>query len=197
MTTADLKRHGITSETYENFIIDAGAVYAFDDETDVEDLTDNDILGATRDGNSFTIEQEYREMEVDGAKGPVKGGKRLINVVVQMTVNLVQMSTENFLKALPGATAEDYPGTEPTHDLIQRQLNDCLSSEYIDNLALVGSVHCNDEPIICVLKNGLHDDNFELETSEEDEATLELTFTGHFDPEVMEEEPWEIYYPKA
>ncbi|MCK8826408.1 hypothetical protein MWH25_01425 [Natroniella acetigena] len=194
MSLTGLKRHGISKETYKNFLIDAGAVYAFDDETDIENLTDEDILGATRDGNSFTIEQEFREMEVDGAKGPVKGSRRIINVMVQLTANIIQMSTDNFLKALPGASAEDHPDTDATHDKISRKIGDAL--EYVGRLALVGTIHQTDEPIICVLKNGLHDDNFSIETSEDDEATLELNFTGHFDPENLDEEPWEIHYPK-
>ena len=191
-----MKTHGITGpETYENFLVDAGAVYVFDDETEVEDLTDNDILGATRDGNSFTVEQEIREMEVDGAKGPVKGSRRITNINAQIVANIIEMGSEKFQKALPGSVTEDYPDTEPTHDKITRELQ--IALEDYENVALVGEIHGKDEPIICVIKNGLADEGLSIDTSDDDEAGLEITFTAHFDPENLDEEPWEIYYPQS
>lgn len=190
-----MKTNGITTETYENFLVDAGAVYAFDDETEVSDLSDSDIIGATRDGNSFTIEQDIRTMEVDGAKGPVKGSRRIVGINAQITANIIEMGSDKFQLALPGSSSEEYPDTEATHDKITRDLQ--IALEDYKNIALVGEIHGNDEPFIGVIKNGLSDDNIEISTADDDEAGLAITFTAHFDPEDLDTEPWEIYYPKA
>lgn len=195
MSLQTLARHGITSQTVENFIIDAGAVYFFNT-VDKETPANWSLLGATRDGNSFSVEQDVREMPIDGVKGPLKGARRIIRVMPQIVANLIEMSTASFLRALPGADAADWPTVSPTHDQITRALEIALA-DYIENLALVGTVNGRDEPFVGIIKNGLADQNLEISTSPNDESGLAVTFTGHFDPSDVEEEPWEILYPKA
>lgn len=187
MSFKDYKRHGITEKTVENILIDAGAVYInFNEENER-------ILGATREGNSFTIEQELRHLELDGARGPIRGGTRIINTTVTLTANLYELTVENIQAALAGSEASLYDnGT--THTSIKRT-RQILDSDYIKNVALVGTIMNTDEPVICVVKNALATSGFELTTTDKDEAGLEVTFTGHFDPADLDKEPWEIVYP--
>ena len=179
------KYHGVTTETVKRLFIDAGAVYLNYDEADER------LLGATRGGNTFTIEQEVREIEVDGARGPVKGLRRVTSVRAQIVANLLEMTTENLKAALAGATVEE----NGTHDIITRKLT-IEDSDYLKNVALVGEISGSQEPVICIVKNALADGNFSISTADKDEAGLEVTFTGHFDPDKMDEEPWEIRFPK-
>jgi hypothetical protein len=181
--------HGLTNETYKRFVVDAGAVYKNYGETDEA------LIGATRDGNTFTIEQEIKEIAVDGQKGPVKGLRRVTRVVARITANFVEFTTDILKLALPGSTVEDYPEEEPTHDEIKRALQIALS-DYCDNIALVGNKSGTDEPIICGIKNALADGNFEVSESDGEEATISIQFTAHFDPEDLDEEPWFIRNPK-
>ena len=82
------RQHGITANTYKHFVIDSGAVYAgFNNFSDLGTL-----LGATAGGNTFTIETEYKEMVVDGAKGVVKGGRRITKVTAKMVCNFIEFS---------------------------------------------------------------------------------------------------------
>lgn len=178
--------HGITTETVKRLFVDAGAVYLNYGE-------DNErLLGATRGGNTFAIEQEVREIEVDGARGPVKGLRRVTSVRAQIVANLLEMTTENLKAALAGATVEE----NGTHDIITRKLT-IKDSDYLKNVALVGEISGSQEPVICIVKNALSDGNFSVNTADKDEAGLEVTFTGHFDPQSLDEEPWEIRFPKA
>ena len=62
-------------------------------------------------------------------------------------------------------------------------------------MALVGEISGSQEPVICIIKNALVDGNFNIDTADKEEAGLEVTFTGHFDPDEMDEEPWEIRFP--
>ena len=195
MTYGNLKTHGITTETVKNFIVDAGAVYYFND-ADKETPSSWNLMGATRDGNSYTVEQEIRYMEVDGVKGELKGNKRIINVIPQLTANFIEMSAERFADALPGSTIVDFPTIDSTHDQITRSLEIALS-DYMDNIALVGEVHGKDQPIICIIKNGLASGNLEISTADDDEAGLSITFNGHFGVSDLSTEPWEVLYPKA
>lgn len=55
--------HGITTKTVQNMLLDSGAVYINYGET-----TGERIIGATSGGNSFVVEREIKEIEVDGAK---------------------------------------------------------------------------------------------------------------------------------
>lgn len=94
-------RSGITSKTPENVFIDAGAVY-FD-----YGLATQRLLGATRGGNEFNTNRVSKNMEVDGAKGKVKGLERITEVNPQITVNMLELSIDNLVKAIAGATQTD------------------------------------------------------------------------------------------
>lgn len=186
------KTHGITTQTVQNFMIGAGAVYVN------FELPDERILGATSGGNSFSIEQDVREAEPDGRPGPVKGMRDVVEVRPRMSVSLMEMTRDNFLLAIAGSSATPYPDeTAATHDLItrNRQLN--IDTDYIQNIALVGKVKGTDQPAVFIIENGLQDENIELGTEDREEAVLEVTFTGHFDPETMDQEPWRILWPKS
>lgn len=195
----DLKTTGVTKETIENMLVDAGAVYFVDEDNggDIEDPDTWEIFGATRGGNEFTVEQEFRSPEVDGISGDnIKGMKRIINVVPQITANLLEITNDVFEKAFPGVDIEDYPnGEDPTHDWITREGRIELS-DYIDYVVLVGEKQGSDYPVACYIENGLQDENIEISTEDEDESVIPLTFTGHYEFEDPEKEPWGILNPK-
>jgi len=83
-------------------LLDAGVVYVN------YGLATERILGATAGGNKFLLDREYRDIEVDGAKGKIKGLKRLLSENASLEINLKEMSTENIMLALPGTTKSDY-----------------------------------------------------------------------------------------
>ena len=186
------RQHGITSQTVERFLIDEGAVYK-NYGTENEEL-----LGATRGGNSWTIEQDVREIEMAGAPGPVKGGRRIIESRAQLQVSLLELTADNLAMALAGSELEDHTAdgeTDPTHDSITRKRR-LQASDYLENIALVGEVSGRSTPAVFLVKNALADDELEIEMEDREEAEIEITFTAHFDPDNMEEEPWEVRWPK-
>lgn len=187
---APYQRHGISTRTADHFLVDAGAAYVNLGEPDER------LLGATRGGNSFTIEQDVREPEIDGSPGPLKGTRRIVEVRPIININLLEMTKENLMIALAGADATPSPdSTAATHDVIKRTRN-IIGADYIKNIALVGTISGSDEPIIIIVKNALNTENFEMGTEDREEGVLELALTGHFDPANMTEEPWEIRFPR-
>lgn len=184
------RQSGVTTNTFSRFIIDAGAVYKnYNVGTGVGTL-----LGATRGGNSFSIQLEQREMEVDGARGPVKGGKRIVGINVSITANFLEMSDALLLAMNPAATSASY-GTPQTHDLITRAA-DIADADFLDNITIVGNTTASDTNyIIIVLENALADGNFENSMTDKEESVIPVTFMGHFLPTDLVTEPWKIYNP--
>ena len=189
--------HGVTTETVERFYVDAGAVFLNYGEADERPL------GATRGGNTFTVEQDVREMEIDGLPGPLAGARRIVTVRPTIEANLLELGTDNMLLALTGAEAtaidQDGGGGGNTHDSIRRSRSIALS-DYITNIALVGEVLGTTRRGIFIVYNAISTENFEIGTSDEDEAVLTLTLAGHFnaadlDATGVAEEPWEIRWP--
>lgn len=180
--------HGITSSTYQNFLIDAGAVYKNRGESDEE------LLGATRGGSTFSIETEYRNMEVDGAKGPLLGAKRIVSVNATIVANFIEWTPALMALALPGSSIEDY-GSPKTHDKISRAFQ-ISSSDYLTNVTfVVESARDSSNLAEFKITDVLADGNFEVAASENEEPVLTINFRGHFDPSALDSEPWDILIP--
>lgn len=94
-------RTGISGETPDRIIIDAGAVYLN------YGLGNQRLLGATRGGNEFNLNRVTKNIEADGLKGAVKGMKRVTEVNPQITANLLELSVENLIAAIAGAEQSD------------------------------------------------------------------------------------------
>ena len=180
----------------ESIIFDAGVLY----KNFVSPAEPGDILGATRGGSEFALNAEIREVEVDGVPGPVKGLKRYTKVAPTVTINLLSLTKDNILLAIPGASAEA-GGTDFTdYDVITSgQITD---ESYFDNLALVARTGSG-KPVIFVIENALADGNLSLSFADQDEANPSITFQAHFDPanlesaeDLFENLPFKIYYPK-
>ena len=185
------RQHGITAETYDRLVIDAGQVRMnYTDEN-----TPGTLLGATRGGSVFAVETELREMPVDGAKGPVKGDKRIIKVTASMECNFIESTTEIFQRILCGSSKADYPNNSPTHDEISRSLQ-LDASDYLTNVVLIGQVSGSEEPVILILNNALSDGKLSMTMADNDETVNKVKFIGHFDPDSLDDEPWRIKFPK-
>ena len=88
-----------------------------------------------------------------------------------------------------------YAKSSPNHTTITG--GEIEDSDYIDNVAIVGNVSGKSKPVICMVKNALADAGFSLATAPRDEAVPAIVFTGHYDPDDLDTEPWEIRWPNA
>lgn len=192
------KTSGLSTTTLNHFLINAGAIYVN------LGLPDERLLGATRDGVTFTIEQDVAELEVDGSPGPFLGGRRVIEVRPRIEATILEVTAENLQLALAGSATADYTeptedgttGTTPTHTAITRNRG-IQASDYIANVAIVGQMSGSNENFIGIIYNALSDGEFSFETADSGEAGIELSLTGHFDPANITQEPWEIRIPKS
>jgi hypothetical protein len=191
------RHYGFTEDTLKNLIIDSGAVYVgrVFDETTGTVTTPGTLLGATKGGSKFTIESEYRTLEFDGARGPVKGGRRITKSGAKLETNLIGQSIAAFLLAIPGAASTAAPSTGTAlYHALRRSLA-LAAANYSASIALVGEVSGSSSPVEVHLFDVLQDGNFELEAKDKEESVLKLTFTAHFAADDLDTEPWAVYYP--
>lgn len=185
--------HGITVETAKNMLLDAGAVYV-----NYGIVGQQRLIGATSGGNTFTVEREVKEVEVDGTRGKTKGFRRIIEENASLGINLLEMSPENFKLALTAADITDIvdpgDGVTVTGKKIKPR-GKITEADYFANVALVTTVSGTNQDCIIILKNALADDEFELELEDKEEGKPELTLSAHYDPANLSEVPYEIHYP--
>jgi len=183
-----VKKTGVGADSQDRIIIDAGAVYT--GWTDVD--TPGTLLGATKGGNVFELNRTIRRMDPDGSKGPVKGFRRIEEVVATLTVNLLEITEANLMKAIAGSNS-------PATPIVGGEIED---SDYISNVVLVGTMSDpalpgTSKPIICILENCLVTGPFTLAMNPKDEAVLTMVFEAHYLPADLDTEPWSIEYPAA
>jgi hypothetical protein len=191
------KSAGVSSASVQNFVIDAGACYVNLGELDER------LLGATRGGNSFEIEQDIKLIEIDGVRGASMGARRVVESNARIVANLLEITTANLLLAIAGSDATTWKddSIEPapvgdSHDKIQRTRN-ISDLDFIKNIAIVGRVSGSEENIICMIYNALSDEGFSLGLEDREEGVLEVTFTAHYSLDDVDTEPWAIMFPKA
>ena len=195
--TEALKTHALTANLPESIIFDAGVLY----KNFVSPAEPGDRLGATRGGSEFALNAEFRDIEVDGVPGPVKGLRRLVRAAPTMTINLLSLTKDNLMMAIPGATSEaGGTGLEDYDVITGGQVTD---EHYFDNIALVARTGSG-KPVIFVIENALADGALSISLADQDEANPSITFNAHFDPadledaeDLFENLPFKIYYPKA
>lgn len=182
--------HGITTETVQKMVFDAGAIYMNYGEQDEK------LLWATQGGNSFTVEREVKQIEMDGARGPVKGARRVIEEKAILTTNPLEHSAENWKKFFGGADITDVMDDDGTtvigNEVRPRQI---LDGDYIKNLALVATISGSNEPVVVILENALSDDEIEMELEHTEEGVPEIAFAAHWDPADMSRTPYSIRFP--
>jgi hypothetical protein len=137
------------------------------------------LLAPTRGGNSFTVEQEIRQIERDGALGKEKEMRRVITEDAMMTVRLLDLSIANLKLCLAGAKIVNGVVSSTTDGVID-------ASEYFGNVTLVG-VDLEGKNRVITLANPLADNGLSVDFTDKDEAVLEVQFSGHRNPFVCEE----------
>ncbi|MTI46664.1 hypothetical protein [Sporosalibacterium faouarense] len=169
----------LSTEQLQNIVIDTGVVYVNYEETDEK------MLGPCKGGNTFLVEQEFKEVEYDGRRGKTKGLRRIINENASLTVRLMDLSQENIKMALAGSNLDEATSAITNGD---RTISD---SDYLKNIALVGTTTGGKTKVI-TLFNALSDNGLNMEMVDKDELAVELHFSAHYDPANLESPIYKI-----
>lgn len=190
-----LKKTGYTETTSKQYLINAATVYTGVTYAELTGFAGT-LHGATSGGVTLTIEQAYRDIEVDGtAHMKVKGNKVLESATAYVTANLKEITAESIRQSLNGAMADatDAP-TGYKEITTKRYIED---ADYIVNMAVVGTLSGTDEPVIAILDNVISTGGLEIATEDNGEAIIEQTFEAHATVEQLQADkfPWRILFP--
>lgn len=192
---------GLTDATFQNLILDAGAVYFNIDIDELEEATADDFedavaeaiadavpVGATRGGARFNRGLTLREIEADGKLGPTKGLNRRTEVRPVIEVTLLEQTIENIQRQFPGAVVE-------TAGLWEKITGGPIVDDtYIDNVALITTFGEEGRLIVMVVFNALVMESPDFQTEDKNEVATTVAFMGNF-AGANAGEPWAIYHP--
>lgn len=178
---------GISSSTEKRVVLDAGALYR--NWTDGVGGGSEELIGATRAGATFEIIREDRDIEVDGAKGPIKGLKRTITHTARLTATLVEVSRQTLLDLTRGGEVSD--GTHMTFT----PSNDIDAADFYTNIALSADMLGTSDPIVVKLLNALSAQGITVSVDDKDEGEWEVTFEAHYTTADLDTPPYQILLP--
>lgn len=184
---------GLTDRTIVNLQLNAGVLLTT--YTKGTDINEDDIIGATRGGGSFTAVPTIHQAAVDGAPTYTKGLERVDDWVITLNATMVEVSDEAISRALGVGVIKTETGTGTTKDTtftVKRTVND---ADYKD-LYWVGDLS-NGQNVVIKIKNALNTSGLNLTFSDRGEGTYALALIGHFTTEDLDTAPFELTIERA
>lgn len=139
-------------------------------------------IGLTRGGGSLTIEREFREIEADGDRGPVKGRIEIDREVAKLTVNALDMFTAAEMKKY-------YPALENVEGSLSSTLT-IVAGDYND-VTWVGKTK-DGKSVTITVEDAINMGNLEWTLEDKNEVVPSLEFTAAYDEETRNTPPWSI-----
>lgn len=193
---------GFTKNTPERLLMDAGAF--FKNFTYEPGGTDNDtydtavaagkLIGATKGGGEFSAVPAIRQIEVDGVKGRAAGLEVVDSWEVYIKATILETTTESIRAALCAAQIDT--DSDTTYDVIEGK-PDIDLADYVNNVTWIGKLSGSDKPVIIQVFNALSTDGLKITVQDKAEATIPVTFYGHYQQESLDAPPFRIFYPKS
>lgn len=184
---------GLTDRTIVNLQLNAGVLLTT--YTKGTDINEDDIIGATRGGGSFTAVPTVHQAAVDGAPTYTKGLERVDDWVITLNATMVEVSDEAISRALGVGVTKTETGTGTTKDTtftVKRTVND---ADYKD-LYWVGDLS-NGQNVVIKIKNALNTSGLNLTFTDRGEGTYALALIGHFTVDDLDTAPFEMTIERA
>lgn len=149
-------------------------------------------LGLTRGGGSFAVEREFRPIEADGDRGPVKGRILIDTEVAKLTVNALELfAAAEIQKYYPGLKLDS---TETTYDEVTGTLT-IAAGDYSD---VVWTGKTKDGKSLTIeVDDALNMANLEWGLEDKSEVVPSLEMTGTYDETKRDTPPWRVKFGKA
>lgn len=185
---------GYQEKTLENCTTGAGVAFAnFDLASDTYETGEK--VGATTGG--VTIAVEYPDAwtrEIDGLPSNTKGLYEPEFVKPTLKMALVEVASSSTLKK--ALAAADVAAAEaPTGYQKVTPRADVAEADYLENITVFTQTKGSNEPLIIVIENPLSTEGFEFATQSKAGGSIEVTYTGNFDPMKLENCPIKFYVP--
>lgn len=182
---------GLTNRTIVNLQLNAGVLLT--SYTKGVDIEEDDIIGATRGGGSFTAVPTVHQAAVDGAPTYTKGLERVDDWVITLNATMVELNDDAVSRALGVGVVKTGDGsTQDTTFTVKRTVND---ADYKD-LYWVGDLS-NGQNVVIKIKNALNTSGLNLTFSDRGEGTYALALIGHFTTADLDTAPFELTIERA
>lgn len=130
-------------------------------------------LGATTDGVTLTIEQEYAELEADQILD--RAGSRLIKRNFTIETNMAELTLENLKAALNGGAITTATGTSTYSPIVKP------NSAEPDYLALIIDGHApSGKARRIIVRKALSTEGVKFAYGKEDQSVFSVSFTAHY-----------------
>ncbi|WP_286909626.1 hypothetical protein [Clostridium sp. UBA1652] len=194
-----VKTNGYSANTPKYYLLNAGAIFKNVAYNATSHKYEGDAIGATTEGAKLSIAMTLRQPEVDGLLVKVKGNDVFESVEATLECTLKEWKKENLANALFADVTTGDGTTAPTGYKIIKGRNVILDSDYITNIAYVGKISGENEPVIIFLKNALNTAGLSIETADKGEAGIPCKFEARADADKPEDynSIWEIVYPET
>ncbi|SHH36113.1 hypothetical protein [Clostridium grantii] len=166
----------------DKILLGSGAIY-FD-----FGLATESLVGSTQGEGKFNRKVKYHDIERNGALGKEKGMSIKESVEITMSfgaLNLIETNMTKFFAGLESKVVDTYTEITATEDLVL--------SDYIDNVAFVGTDKAGKE-IIIMIENATGLGDLEMKFKDKEEIVADVELTATFDPLTPNCEPWKIKY---
>ena len=151
-------------------------------------------IGLTRGGSVFTVEREYRNIEADGDKGPVKGRIVIDTEVAKLTVNALELFTAADMdKYYPGLTITPTPTGTPTTDVMTSTIT--IASGDHNDITWVGKTK-DGKAVTIKIDDAINMGNLEWTLEDKNEVVPSLEFTATYDEAARETAPWSVVFAR-
>jgi hypothetical protein len=151
-------------------------------------------IGLTRGGSVFAVEREYRNIEADGDKGPVKGRIMIDSEVGKLTVNALELFTAaDMKKYYPGTSVTAVPTETPTTDVFTSTLS-IVSGDHND-VVWTGKTK-DGKAVTITIKDALNMGNLEWTLEDKNEVVPSLEFTATYSETNRELAPWSVVFAR-
>lgn len=141
-------------------------------------------LGLTRGGGVFAVEREYREIEADGDRGPVKGRIVIDREVAKLTVNALELFN-----------AEDMQLYYPAIDVTEGSMTSTLKIVAGDYNDVKWEGKTKDGKAVTIeIDDAINLENLEWTLEDKNEVVPSLGFTGTYDEEARDTPPWRVNF---
>lgn len=196
MATGDeILTHGVTTETPDHIVLGAGTIHAGLKCTGGTWNFAETIIGATSGGNTFTVEPEITDIEVDGANVKTKGLAVKTGETATLETNIVEITGDILKKITLADDGEDEAATG--YSVLTGSGAKIPAGSYITNFGFVGK-RLDGKPIVIIFPSALCTSGLEWGAEAKSAGVLAATFECYADIEEgkeLDRLPWKIYYP--
>ena len=193
-----LAKTGYTNKTVERLQMDAGVVYTNFIWNDVDQAGSGDLLGATSGGVTYAVEMSWRQIEIDGVSHmKVEGLDVLESANATITTNNKEFTAELIKRSINGSIRDVETTEGPTGYKVIETKRYVESSDYINNIAVIGQLKGSSKIAIFVLDKALVINGLEVVTEDNGETVVEQTYEARATAEQVQSDvfPWRVIMP--